>query len=181
MGRVLWSVGENIVAVIERFVYGEDVVIPAWKSIKKFFSKMWKDILPSFDEFLGKIEQLGITQQIMEAWENLKKYFQNFFEAFKPMWENLIAPIKNLFSGENSITTKIKSIIESPKSSSSLRKDVNEIKKNEPKVNKTQNNNFSITINSAANEDSKGLADRVVNKIVNIGKTALYDEVPATI
>ena len=98
---------------------------------------MWKDILPSFDEFLGKIEQLGITQQIMEAWENLKKYFQNFFEAFKPIWENLIAPIKSLFGGENSITTKIKSIIESPKNNSSLRKDVNEIKKNEPRVNKT--------------------------------------------
>jgi TP901 family phage tail tape measure protein len=181
LGRVLWAVGENIVAVIERFVYGEDVVIPAWKSIKKFFSKIWKDILPSFDEFLGKIEQLGITQQIMEAWEALKKYFQNFFEAFKPIWENLIAPIENLFGGENSITTKIKSIITSPKNDNSLKKNVDEIKKNEPKVNKTQNNNFSITINSAANEDSKGLADRVVNKIVNIGKTALFDEVPATI
>ena len=63
----------------------------------------------------------------------------------------------------------------------SLKNDVDEIKKNEPKVNKTQNNNFSITINSAANEDSKGLADRVVNKIVNVGKTALFDEVPTTI
>ena len=124
---------------------------------------MWKDILPSFDEFLGKIEQLGITQQIMEA------------------WENLIAPIKNLFGGENSITAKIKSIIESPKNDNSLKKNVDEIKNNEPKVNKTQNNNFSITINSAISEDTKGLADRVVNKIVSIGKTALFDEVPATI
>ena len=178
LGRVLWAVGENIVAIIEKFVYGEDVVIPAWKSIKKFFLRLWKDVMPDFDAFLKKMEELGITNQIIEAWEALKKYLTNFFDVLKPMWDNLIAPIKNLFAGDSSITTKMKSIIETPKNDNSLSKNIAEIRKNNQSVSRTQNNNFTINIQGNKNDNAELLAQKVMNKISSFDKTFLYDPVP---
>ena len=45
-------------------------------------------------------------------------------------------------------------------------------------VNRTQNNNFNITINAAKNDDSESISDKVMNRISNFSKTFLYDPVP---
>ena len=54
LGKVLWEVMRNVTTLIQKFTFGKDVIIPAWESIKTFFSKLWKNFTPGIDEFLKK-------------------------------------------------------------------------------------------------------------------------------
>lgn len=46
---------------------------------------------------------------------------------------------------------------------------------------KTQNNNFTITINGAKNDDAESLSKKVMDKVSTFGKTFLYDPVEGAI
>lgn len=51
-----------------------------------------------------------------------------------------------------------------------------ELKPANSNVTRNQNNNFSITINAAKNDNPETIADKVMNRAGDYSKTFLYDE-----
>ena len=177
-GTILWYIGKNINAIIDVFLFGHDVIIPAWESIKTFFSNIWNDVKPKFDAFLAKIHELQLTDKIIKAWEKVKRFFSNLIDKLTPAWNKLISPITSLFGKEQSIS-KILTPSKSLELSSTNNKlpDISDLKTN-VSGNRSQHNNFSITINAAKNDDSEAIANKVVNRVSDFGKAFLYDPVP---
>ena len=190
LGILVVGVLENLNALFERFVMGKDVVIPAWESVKKFFSDWWNDQLPDLEKFVDELKELEFTQKIVKAWEGVKKIFQGLLKILTPIWEMLTSPVKDLFGSlqkffeplkkffneddkkENSILKPIK------KTDTQLSKGLPSLQGMNQEIHRTQNNNFSIRIEGTAKDSAKNIADKVVREVSNIHRTYLYDPVP---
>lgn len=51
-----------------------------WKSVQKFLSQIWEPIKPYWDSFKNKMDEVGVTDFIMQAWTPIKELFSNIWE-----------------------------------------------------------------------------------------------------
>lgn len=171
VGSILGDVWENVSAIIDKLYFGGDSVIPAWESVKNFFKNVWKDITPSWNDFLKYVDTLNVGEKIKSGWEKLKEYLKGFFDWIKGPLENFFKPTFEMFDKFKSWIPKISS----QKTSTQL-KIPTELKPANSNVTRNQNNNFSITINANKNDNSEMIANKVVNRVRDYSKTFLYDE-----
>ena len=151
----------------------------AWSSLQKFFGEIWKDIAPALDPFLKKMEQLGVTQYIIDAWNKLKNFFTGLWDNLSTGFDTVVKPLSSLwdkFKGTFGFETKTE--IAAAKGDLKLPDVKNLAPVHSPK---TQNNNFTITINGAKNDDAESLSKKVMDKVSTFGKTFLYDPVEGAI
>ena len=83
LGIVLLAVGENFNALVERFIFGKNVAIPAWEKVKELFANFWNDITKEWDDFLEKIKKLSFTDAIITAWNSVKNIFSSLWNGEK--------------------------------------------------------------------------------------------------
>ncbi|MBR1734566.1 MAG: phage tail tape measure protein [Alphaproteobacteria bacterium] len=142
-----------------------------YNGVASFFEKIWnwcKGIGNFIGGFLDTVGTLG--------------------KVFGGVLKNVSSGIKKFVFGEDVKIPIVEEIKESPfwKKLSSDNKKENATKKLElPKIepmhseiNRTQNNNFNITINATKNDDSESITNKVMNRVSDFSKTFLYDIVP---
>lgn len=190
LGIFVVGILENINALFDKFVMGKDVVIPAWESVKNFFSSWWNEQLPDLEKFITELKELEFTQKIVKAWEGVKKLFQGLLNILTKVWEILTSPVKDVFGLFKKVFDPLKKFLgEDDKQENSLlnpsRKTETRLSKGLPslqginqEINRTQNNNFSIHIEGTSKDSAKDVADKVVREVTNIQRTYLYDTVP---
>ena len=171
VGSILGDIWENVTAIIDRLYFGGNSVIPAWESVKNFFKNIWKDIAPSWNGFLKYVDVLNVGEKVKSGWEKLKEYLKGFFDWIQ-------GPLKSFFKPSLEMLDKLKGWlpkIGGEKTSPQL-KIPRELKPANSNVTRNQNNNFSITINAAKNDNPEAIANKVVNRVGDYSKTFLYDE-----
>lgn len=176
LGKVIFEVLRNATALIAKFVFGKDTVIPAWEELKNFFGDFWNDIEPKWNEFLAKIKGLGFVDKIKASWEFLGTFFEDLWKRISPNFGEWLKPLESVWS-------KIKGIFPGSLFSEGRAANANlKLPEVAPeKTVRTQNNNFTININGAKNDNAESLADKVMRGISSFGKTFLYDEVPGVL
>ena len=176
----IWSSVEphwnNFKKIISKLWITEKI-IATWNFIKNLFSNLWSGVSPVWNKFIEEINAIGIVDPILKAWEKVKNFFSSFFNEITPLWKKFSTPISNLFDGAKSAVSKIKGLLKD-KSLPDAKLKMPKITSAPSEISRSQHNNFSITINAAKNDDSEAIANKVVNRVSDFGKTFLYDPVP---
>jgi phage-related minor tail protein len=178
LGSILYAVIENVNALIEKFIFGKDVIIPAWESVKNFFKNIWNDI--SWDSFIKKIESLNVADKIMASWQKLKTFFTGIWDDIAPKWDKFASPLSKIWDGAKSSVSSIGGLFKSDESKPSITSKLPPINSSKTApVTKNQNNSFNITVNAAKARDSEEVAKLVTNRMKDYSSAFLFDAVGA--
>jgi phage-related tail protein len=153
-----------------------------WNSVKQFLQGIWTTIEPYWLKFKSIMDSIGITDFIISSWTRVQTFLSSIwdsvsvqFDSIQKKWNSLVSGFKNVFNFSGIKLPKIGNLFESD--SSKLSEKVSEIRKTSSQaISKNQNNNFSITINGAKNDDAESLSQKVMSKVSAFSKTFLYDE-----
>ncbi|MDR2067378.1 MAG: phage tail tape measure protein [Holosporaceae bacterium] len=178
LGSILYAVIENVNALINRFIFGKDVVIPAWESVKNFFKNIWNDI--SWDSFIKKIESLNVADKIMASWEKLKAFFTGIWDDIAPKWDAFTAPLSKIWNGAKSSVSSIGSLFKSDETKPSIASKLPPLSgaKAVP-VTKNQNVSVAVNVNASKISDPREVAKQVSKEMKSFNWNYLYDPVGA--
>ncbi len=169
-------------------------ITAAWIAVRDFFSGIWDGVTPYWDAFALKMKEWGVTGTIISAWTRVKNFFiqitngiidawtrvKNFFlqiwNTISPIIDKITKPLSNLWDGAKSGVQKIWNLYNPKKNTSTQLKVPRELKPANSNVTRNQNNNFTINIQAARNDNSEEVADKVMNRVKDYSKTFLYDE-----
>lgn len=171
-GKIIGEVFKNVAALIDKFVFGNsDRVIPAWESLKTFFSDFWDNPKKKWDEFVAKLQEWGILDKIKSVWSSLKQFFLDLWDSISPNFSEWLKPIEGFWN-------KTKNFFGfSAENEEGVKKQLPTLPKNYLLADgkREQNNTFEITINGTKTDDAQSLASKVVSEVSNYNKTFLFD------
>lgn len=156
-------------------------ITKAWSSVQNFFSDIWGKVTPYWDKFSSKMKELGITDGIIAAWNRVKNFFLQIWNKISPIIDKITKPLSNLWDGAKSGVQKIRNLLNPQKNTSTQLKIPRELKPANSNVTRNQNNNFTINIQTAKNDNPDAIANKVMNRVNDYSKTFLYDEVAEAI
>lgn len=121
------------------------------------------------------MQELGFIDAIKQKWESLKDFFKWIFDYLSPIIDKISAPLSSLWEGTKNISSKIGNFFGNGRKSEvtksktlnlqGLRKSVAR-----PEVTRNQNNNFTINIQAAKNDNAESLANKVMNRVSDCGR-----------
>lgn len=79
-------------------------VINNWEEVEEFFNKIWDDVIPYWDKFKKKMDELGVTQFITDAWNNVATILKAIWDPIKPLWDDFKKKIDELAITDKLIT-----------------------------------------------------------------------------
>jgi phage-related protein len=178
LGSILYAVIENVNALINRFIFGKDVVIPVWESVKNFFKNIWNDI--SWDSFIKKIELLNVADKIMAAWQKLKTFFTGIWDDIAPKWDKFASPLSKLWSNVKSSVPVVGNLFAPDESKPSIASKLPPLSgaKAAP-ITKNQSVTNNITVNASKISNPQELAKQVSKEMKSFDWNFLYDPVGA--
>ncbi len=148
-------------------------IVNAWNGVKSFFASIWKSVEPGWNNFLGKVKELGFVQYIIDAWNKLKTFFKNLWDDITPSFDSITKPLSNLWDRVKSIMPDFGNSAKITATPGNLK--LPDVKQMAPNSTRTQNNNFTINVQAAKNDDAETLSKKVVNRVSEFSKAFLYD------
>ena len=148
-------------------------IVNAWNGVKSFFASIWKSVEPGWNNFLGKVKELGFVQYIIDAWNKLKTFFKNLWNDITPSFDSITKPLSNLWDRVKSIMPDFGNSAKITATPGNLK--LPDVKQMAPNSTRTQNNNFTINVQAAKNDDAETLSKKVVNRVSEFSKAFLYD------
>ena len=148
-------------------------IMNAWNSVKSFFTSIWESVEPGWNNFISKIKELSFVQQIINAWNQLKTFFKNLWDDITPNFEIITKPLSSLWNTVKNIMSEFGSSTKITARSGNLK--LPNITQMAPNSSRTQNNNFTINVQAAKNDDAETLSKKVVNRVSEFSKAFLYD------
>jgi hypothetical protein len=174
----LYAVIENVNALINRFIFGKDVVIPAWESVKNFFKNIWNDI--SWNSFIKKIESLNVADKIMAAWQKLKTFFTGIWDDIAPKWDKFTSPLSKIWDGAKSSVSSIGKLFTPDESKPSIASKLPPLSgAKAASVTKNQNVTNNITVNASKINNPQDVAKQVSKEMKDFNWGYLFDPVGA--
>ena len=172
----IWSVVEpywrSFKALMNELGITEPIV-NAWNGVKSFFASIWKSVEPGLNNFINKIKELSFVQYIIDAWNKLKTFFKNLWNDITPSFDSITKPLSGLWDKVKSIIPDFGNSAKITAASGNLK--LPDVKQMAPNSTRTQNNNFTINVQAAKNDDAETLSKKVVNRVSEFSKAFLYD------
>lgn len=173
MGVGIGKILENVVALISKFLFGKDVVIPAWESVKKFFEGMWNGAAKKWEAFSTSMGKADVVKKIKEIWSKLGDFFMKLWDDVSPHFDEWLKPVTELWNkGKSWASGVIDGVFGGAEPSLQL-PDTKQLSTASGARN--QNNNFEITINANKGDNAESIAGKVMDKISNYSETFLFD------
>ncbi|MBR1733836.1 MAG: hypothetical protein IJ730_00040 [Alphaproteobacteria bacterium] len=142
-----------------------------YDGVANFFEKIWNWCKGIGDFIGGFLDTVGTLGKVFgSVLKNVSSGIKKFVLS-----EDVKIPVLEKIK-ESSFLKKFSS--DNKKDNATKKLELPKIEPMHSEINRTQNNNFNITINSAKNDDSESITNKVMNRVSDFSKTFLYDTVP---